>query len=540
MNYMRHLGYGIFRSLAFWGLTLGVFWFVGKGVPLLDWHGGVKTLPHAIKELFQGNVAFVAEQFGHPEFSAALAKAIGSFAIGLLVAYGVMHAVLVRFTLWRARRILADYNNRRDFAIAYEAKVHDRLITHSLIGHAWKEFDETLVKPSASGEDIIRNTVRPQSFVNYAVVRDHLVGLKFIGSIGGYFVGLGLLLTFIGIVLALQKAAPAVQTGSADEMKSAMADLLKIASFKFSTSIAGLSASLLFAICARYFVSLIENGLALFCEAAEHQMLYTPPQSITFEMRDVAKEQRDQLKEINSDRYFTRIAEHMSPLIQQAMSAAVTPVIGEIGKAVSDSMQGSAGTEIARLGETLAQVQSTLDSTRLSLQGSGEDFSHRMAEASERLERVFEFADTLTAASKEIRAVAAPLSETGAMMTKASGQMQAAIDASAERFTATTKAAGDLADALREQIERLGTLWEGYKSQFDKVDQDLANAVQSLAGATETQSERLTRFAKEIDAELSKVLDRLQPMLSEMRENTEELADNVEKLNSTLGRVAAE
>lgn len=46
------------------------------------------------------------------------------------------------------------------------------------------------------------NTVRPHTFFNPGVARERLGGLQMMNAVPGYFVGLGLLLTFIGLVFA--------------------------------------------------------------------------------------------------------------------------------------------------------------------------------------------------------------------------------------------------------------------------------------------------------------------------------------------------
>ena len=694
---LRRLGGALFRCVLFWTIAIGTFWKVGQIIPLFHWNGLAQTFPTVIVRLINGDIAFVAQQFGRPEFSSELASAIAAFAVGLLVSFGIMHTLAVRIAIAWARRRLSGYKDRRSFAAAYEEKIYAHLVRHPLIGNAWKQFDETLLKHEVPDGGIIRNTVRPQSLINYSVMRDQLIGLKFLGQIGGYFVGLGLLLTFIGIVLALQTAGPAVDSGSAEQMKGAMAHLLKIASFKFSTSIAGLTASLLFSLVSRFYVIIIEGGIARFCETAEHQMLYTPPQAVTFAMHEVAKEQRDQLKEINSDRYFTRIAEHVSPLLEQALSKAVTPVISEIGKSVSSSMQGSAGVEMTRLGETLAQMQTTLESTRHGLQGSGEDFARRMTEAAENLNRLVEnagrnlensaeqsrvgltevmaalkeafaaastrvqdelgaaangatgqleavmgqvlaklesqvtgftgsvakvqeqaatsvseaerqiktaqeqatavisatagevakamesglaevlqrvrveidrleaamragqaayerqasaigdvagqtrgLADAFSRTAQDVRAAAAPLAQTGADMAAVSRQMSDALEQTVTRFDKASLATNELVETLRRQIQQLGELWAGYKGQFDKVDQDLGRAVQTLAEATGAQSDRLTGFVRDVDKELSNCLDRLTPLLSALSESSGTFSEGLDELTRALSRVAAE
>lgn len=122
------------------------------------------------------------------------------------MAYLVMHLALVKLSLRGLRRTVGRYGSRKDFTDAYENTVYPRLKDHPIIGHAWKEFDETLLKGARSPDGVIGNTVRPQAFINFGLLKEKLPGLKMIGSLSGYFVGTGLLLTFIGIVLALNTA----------------------------------------------------------------------------------------------------------------------------------------------------------------------------------------------------------------------------------------------------------------------------------------------------------------------------------------------
>ena len=120
-------------------------------------------------------------------------------------------------------------------------------------------------------------------------------------STPGYFVAVGLLLTFAGIVLALYNAGIASSAGNVDEMQVAMTEFLQIASFKFIASIAGLGCSLLLSNVFKVYTILLEASVHTFCEAAESRLKHVPPQSVAIEIAEAAKEQRDQLKEIKSD-----------------------------------------------------------------------------------------------------------------------------------------------------------------------------------------------------------------------------------------------
>src|SRR6185312_13821072 len=192
-----------------------------------------------------------------------------------------------------------------------------------------------------------------------------------------------------------------------------------IASLKFMTSIAGLGSSIVFALMARLIVVSIERSFSKFCETAERQLLYTPPQSITVQMHEVAKEQRDQLKELNSDRYFSQLADTITPLLEQAIGKAMSPVTEGINNAVeqlrstsqsgvetmakdfAEALHGNAGVEMKGMQDALRQMQKTMAETHQRLQGGGEDFSRRLSEAAENLSRLVNDASGRMEASAE-------------------------------------------------------------------------------------------------------------------------------------------
>jgi hypothetical protein len=251
----------------------------------------------------------------------------------------------------------------------------------------------------------VRHTVRPQSIINLAHGRERLFGLKMINAIPGFFVGLGLLLTFIGLVLALYRAAGSTGAGSADAMTKSLSDLLHAATFKFSTSIAGLGASLALSLLFRIFQIWIEGAFERFGRALEVRMRYQPPQRIAAESLDLLAAQRDQLKEINSEAFFARLGDSVAPRLQTAFADAVSPISASLDRTVDELKQTSqtgvtdlvqnfvdkldkgAGRELGQVVDTLVSLRDGLEGIRTSLAGSGQDVSDKLAAAAENLSR---------------------------------------------------------------------------------------------------------------------------------------------------------
>ncbi|MBK1625427.1 anti-phage ZorAB system protein ZorA [Afifella marina] len=274
------------RFLAFWLVVGAILVLLASWWPWLDAHLVLAVIGEAI----DGNL----ERVSQPGFAYALAAGLGALAIALLIAFLLLHVGALGLTLWRLRRAVMRTRDMVDFADQYET-IHQRLSGSPLLRHAWKEFDETLVKPEPDLSEPIRNTVRPQTFFNISLARERLFGLKMMGSIPSYFVGTGLLLTFMGLVLALHTAAGGVSSPDADAMGNATRELLQVATFKFATSIAGLGASILLSFAFRAYAIWIESGFSAFCEGVEARLLYTAPQLISSQMNERIGAQLDEL-----------------------------------------------------------------------------------------------------------------------------------------------------------------------------------------------------------------------------------------------------
>lgn len=708
--FRRLLWNPLFRIFAFWLIVAAAFVAADYGLDQFS----LGTLPEIVETASTGGLDQAATLIENEHVVYSLALAIIVAGGALLIAFLLMHALAVSFSIWRIRRALNQKKGELEFARDYDERIKSRLLRHPLIGTAWKEFDDTLLKESVDLGKPIENTIRPQVFFNVGLIRERLAGLKFISSISGYFVGTGLLLTFIGIVLALHKASAAAGSSDVQEMQAAVTQLLRVASFKFWTSIAGLGTSIAFALLSRWFVIWIESSLSRFCEAVEHQLKYSSPNFIAAESLKVGQEQRDELKEINSDRYFSKLADSVAPLIEQAMARAMSPVTETIGSAVEQlkstsqtglaamtkdfaaALHSGAGTEMRGLQDSLREIQASLARTHESMQGSGEDFARRLTEAAENLSRLvadagtrlegsadqsrqalaelmasfgqtieaanaridaelgsaaagassrleeamgrvlerlqeqvgglanslWEFQSTATARAEQtsehlqaaeagmakalatasdevasalkdtisdalsriaaeidrfqsavgkgeaalagqasaigdatsqtrsvadafsdtaerIRASAAPLLESSERIARAAGELNSSVERTAASMESASERSGELAEALTEQIGEFRSLWEGYRAQFDKVDQDLARAIETLSGATAAQADKLNGFVTDVDSGLSKAVGTLASIVDDIRGNTDELSESIAKLADQGRHLAA-
>jgi phosphoribosyl-ATP pyrophosphohydrolase len=498
------------RILLFWILVATGLFALAHVTPYSDWRlisGAINVKPEGILEL-------VTQQ----AFAFALASAIVQFGLALGLAFLVAHVLLIHAALGVARQALGLGDDHRHFAATFDG-VAQKLRQHAIIGHAWREFEETLVR----SDDVVRNTVRPQSFINLAHAREQLFGLKMMGSIPGFFVGLGLLLTFIGLVLALNKAAGSTTASSASDMTEALHGLLDAATFKFSTSIAGLGASLGLSLLFRIYQISIERAFDRFGRALEDRLQFQPPQRTAVDSLKLLVEQRDQLREINSEAFFARLGDSIGPRFQTAVAEAISPVssslddtmkaltqtsrtgVEELIKTFISKLDQGAGRELGQVVETLVSLRDGLEDIRRSLTGSGQDVSDKLAAAAEDLSRVI--ADAGTALSDSAAGAAGTVVNT---MERLAGKLEAQSTAFGEKMAA-------LQNGVTAQMEESGRIAQ-------KAGEEAANASKRAADeAAEAMRTTMGDMVQKLSTGIGQLSAALQDVESKLRAQTQHI-----------------
>lgn len=544
------------RIIVFWALVALVVWSFAQVAPWLD----TTVMSRVVSQATRGDLHGLSSE----AFAFAVSSGIFAVALGFVIAFGALHVLGICIPLRRLRRQVIRSADMVGFAKTYD-ETRDLFEAHPLIGHAWKEFDETLVR--RQGEDILRNTVRPQAFINLATAREKLFGLKMMGAIPGYFVGVGLLLTFLGLVLALNQAAAAVSSSDTSAMQSATRNLLQVATFKFATSIAGLGASIILSIFFRTYTIWIEAAFDGFCHAVESRLRYQAPQSIASDTKDLMEQQVTELKAINSADFFTRMGQEVTPRLQEVMTVAMAPVsdrietavgqlrahsqdgLGELLKTFSEQVQNGAGTELRELATTLKEMQEAMQRAQQGISGTGEDFGRRMADAAAGLNSIISDAGTTIRAAveqsrhvaeafqqtaQEVRAASEPLAQSGERIAGVTERFGETIGKATETFEASRESSGRLAEALSGHVSQMAETWKSYAARFETVDEHLAAAVKELGEATERQARQLVDYASKVDQGLADAIDKLNPALAAIAENTGDFGEAVQDLRAVL------
>jgi hypothetical protein len=521
----------VVRFPLFWAL-FAVGYVVSYQLPVLSTKSNLVLVAAVCGEIGRGDFSNV----GQPEFAFALACAIVSAAIGLALASLFAHVLPIRLSLRSARKELgAVAPDERAFLANFD-RVNQRLSQHGLVGHAWMEFAKTCMR-----DQVVIRTMRPASFFNPSIVRERLMGMKLMPTVPGYFVGLGLLLTFIGLVIALSKAASGV-TGSPEGMTQSLRELLDAATFKFSTSIAGLFSSLFLALVFKVYSIIIEAGFDMFCQRIEDRTHFLAPQYVLTQLAASNREQVEQLKNINDAQFFDRLGQVIAPALEAAVGRAVEPLATQLEATVGkledtsrtgteglmnkfmDALHGGAGSELKDLSATLALTKDALGAVRSDLAGSGQDFAQRMTEATERL------AGLISDAGSQFQANNQASRETIESLLKS---LSASAEATRERLDQDVAEAGRAAtSAVRDGMAGMLAQVEEQMSNFRKTVSAIQDQIGREAETAAARSREAT--AQTVAAAGKAAAETAQAIKSGFTETVEKFGADVDRMSAAL------
>jgi len=419
---------------------------------------------------------------------------------------------------------------------------------HHKLAVAWKEFEETLVRfPTEDGRTPIKNAVRPSNFFNLA---DMGVSTSFWRAWPGVFVTVGLLLTFLGLIAALNEIG-------GDLSDEALSTLLTVASAKFIMSLTGLFCSIVFGFFLRARMGRMDKALHQLCDAIEQRLNFVS-------LEEIAK---DQLAEVRKQSEQTQalitqlIANIDEPLktglpnaIRLGIAEAMIPVVEKIGTAGSDgvasTMENLSGQLTDGIGGALTQVSDRLATAGETL----EALAGRMDNSSSRMGGEMEAAITRLAASvDEMREGAgAAAQQTSARLTESAETLFAGMRDALERIQSNTAENGAAMErAARAMTEAASTFkaeigaasQEGReiaRSALQGAGEDAAAQVNAAGlAATASIGTSLAAVTERAEALGSKVSTDLFGPLDAMREALERASENAARGATEMARFSA-
>lgn len=344
---------------------------------------------------------------------------------------------------------------------------------------AWAEFRETLVLDETVSPPVLRNSVRPSSFFN---LEDLHYGPGFYRHLPGLFVSVGLLLTFLGLISALQAIGSGLSIeATPEEMRGALNDLLGAASAKFIMSLTGLLASILFTITLRISMGRVEHAIHQLCTRLEERLSFVSLEGVALKQLAIARGQEDSFKRIGLElveKLGEPLRKEIPESIATSIGAAMAPLLDRVGKAGADGVGQMVNDLSSRFSEDVGRALSEA-STQLSAAGEKiARLSDRMDQTSGRMGHVMESSVArLARAAEDLTTRLASAAETTDGTLNAGAEKLLGI--MNETLEGIRRNTSEGADALREAADAMRTSADSFKERLDAAAESGSAAVRS-------------------------------------------------------------
>ena len=413
---------------------------------------------------------------------------------------------------------------------------------------AWKEYRETLVPHEENDQVVLRNAVRPSTFFN---LEDLHFSPGFWRIVPGLFVTIGLFLTFLGLISALNSmAAPA--GSNATTFNPDISALLTIASAKFIMSLTGLLCSIVFTIVLRFGTGRVDEAIHRLCSEMERRLTFISLEELAVEQLAASREQKDHFRAIGMelvaelgrplreelpDRISAAISKEMQPLLQQvgqigaegmgtmvqdlssrfsddvgrALSQASDKLVvaGERIAELSSRMDQSSGRMGSEMDTAVARLAQTVDDLRAAMGATAETASGALTQGAEQL---------LTVMNDTLQGIRDNTGEGARAISAAATEMRLAAEAFRIELAEATKAG---AGAAREQMVTTAAAVSG---AIDGAGRGILDAFGKsaidIAKATEAFS---IRASQDLLGPLDAISGRLGGVVTDLTEGTTNL-----------------
>jgi methyl-accepting chemotaxis protein len=479
---------------------------------------------------------FKNEAFGPTLATVLLILAVAVF-IGFLC-FSVPQAIRLRAALTTIRggtQSESDQQKRATFLNDY-AKIDQALLSNKTTSGAWQEFRKNLITRRDGQRTIIINSIPAQNIFNPRSLR---VQYDFVRSLPNFFVGLGLLGTFIGLIAALTFSTQDLTAAvSQAEIKDALKGLLTTAASKFYISAAGLVSFLVLSFSIRLSLKYLHGLVRQIGSSLDERLFFLNELAISDRQATLQQSSLEELKLFN-----TNVAMRIGDAVRTALEASnsglnnkLSELVNTVGKLVDASRDGagSAVNEAMKgvFDATLRQANDALGNVAASLQ----DLPARLSAAAVSIQNAGD-----TAAEQQKRLAENVQAAVENMLRNASSQVSSNIEQGTQRLVADLKdtgsAFGDSAAKIGAFFERFSTSGSDYMNSLSSLtaqNATLENTLAAISSQINAAAASVSRAGSAVDENLAKVLTGIGSFTRVAEETSRTIRESQEAVGNTV------
>ena len=432
---------------------------------------------------------------------------------------------------------------------------------------SWSEFTETLIFP-VDPEMPICNTHPAEDYFNEESLLHPYINVRFYNNWPNILSGLGILGTFIGLVAGIYIALG--RGGSINE--EAIEFLMRGASLAFTTSIAGISCSLLFSWFEKPRFNKISSLIRSLNIAFDTRLERITPEGIAAKTLEEMKIQSQELKMFNTELAFTiaeALEEKMTGNIVPALEKMTTAIEGlredradtnvemiqKVVNEFTESLQGAAGEEMKAMGSSIKDLTAMMVEQTESMSSTHEELQEG---ARKSLSSMDISVDKLSQTVEKMGIASEAMGETANSFVNISTELKTSFDLmetvsrrfenivigleeTADSIEKTNNQNAQAIGVLKEGVEQLWTsqqslveTWKDYQTRFESIDKSVEGFFQQLQEGVQSYAEQVHNFMGSMDKAMAGVTQDLGSVAGETKEVVEELAEHLEQFLKQL------
>lgn len=302
---------------------------------------------------------------------------------------------------WSSNPLTIAYQNRE--------KMHSKISTIECLKSTWESYQRSMQLPGVNFElkpsqaPTLRNTMQVSNVFNMENIVEPQINLRLFTSIPNMLTGLGLLFTFVGLVIGIGNASLGLSSADIDSAKQSLNPLLTGASIAFTTSIVGIICSMVFSMFekSRFFklekeVKKFSDYLASHIEFIDSDKLAAMQlEAIETQTKALANFQFDQQR--ITDETIKRVSkEFRDTLLDKAGSEIkdLAELISEMNKSMSVNLSSFTENQI-KVGKATEQLTKAMQTSMLSVTKQFSDSADEMGAREEvRINRIISTFET--------------------------------------------------------------------------------------------------------------------------------------------------
>ena len=264
----------------------------------------------------------------------------------------------------------------------YDSKFNDIdevLKNTNYIANPWKDFSKSLVKKEERSNGLIKirqfSTSATSDYFNLNVIT-HNIDLQFWQNAGAYFTALGILGTFLGLVLGLSSLD--VTSPDVSVLKNGIAGLLNGIEYSFNTSIVGVVAAIIYGWLHKGIVSLVSRKINALIDQLEkmyprktiEQLLmdnYQEGMKQTAQLRTLSTDMSERLGELfdnkldkNLNGLVEKLDANLKPIFEKMLAALETLNAGG-ADAIAGAIDTHSGAALDGFANTLIDLRKSIE-----------------------------------------------------------------------------------------------------------------------------------------------------------------------------------